>query len=85
MVSTRPRVMLADDDLGIVRAVGRFLEACHQITQMNPGMKVIVFTAMSDPDVAQRSFEAGASAFVGKLAAADELLSAITRLCVDRR
>ena len=38
---------------------------------------------MSDPDVAQRSLAAGASAFVSKLGGADELRSAIKRVCAD--
>jgi DNA-binding NarL/FixJ family response regulator len=59
------------------------LEACRQITQLNPAAKVIVFTAMNDPDVKQRSFEVGASAFVYK-GAGDDLLSTIKRLCDDR-
>src|SRR5678809_546783 len=40
------------------------LKACRQIMQVNPGMKVIVFTAGNDPDIRQRAFESGATAFV---------------------
>ncbi len=61
----------------------RSLDACREITRMNPGMKVIMFTAMDDPNASQAFFEAGASAFVSKLSSVD-LLSAIKRLCVDR-
>jgi DNA-binding NarL/FixJ family response regulator len=68
-------------DLNLPKVHG--LEACRQITQMNPEMKVIVFTAVVDPDVMQRSLEAGASAYVSKLARADELRSTIQALCVD--
>ena len=122
-MSTRPRVLLADDYPEMVKAVGRLLaldcdvvgsvadggalleaaqrlqpdvivldlnlpnvhglEACRQITQVNPEMKVIVFTALNDPDVRERCFAVGASAFVSKLASVD-LLSAIKRLCVDQ-
>ena len=122
-MSTRPRVLLADDHPDMVKAVSRLLaldceivgsvadgsalleaaqrlqpdvivldvnlpnvhglEACRQITHVNPEMKVIVFTAMDDPDVRQAFFEVGASAFVSKLASGD-LLSTIKRLCVDR-
>jgi DNA-binding NarL/FixJ family response regulator len=56
------------------------LKACRQITQANPEMKVIVFTALDDPDVRRRASEAGASAFVHRLALDDDLLSAIKRL-----
>ena len=55
------------------------LEACRKIRQLNPETKVVVFTALSDPEVRQRSFEAGASAFVFKMGG--DLLSTIKRLC----
>ena len=57
------------------------LEACRQIKQVKPDAKVIVHSAMNDPDVKQRAFEAGASAFVSK--GKDDLLSTIKRLCGD--
>ena len=123
MLSTRPRVLLADDYAGMVKSVSRLLAldcevvgsvadgsalleaaqrlqpdvivldlnlpnvhglaVCRQITQANPDIKVIVFTAMSDPEIRQRSFEAGASAFVSKLGRADDLRSTIARVCAD--
>ena len=122
-MSTRPRVLLADDYPDMVKAVSRLLaqdceivgsvadgsalletahrvqpdvivldvnlpnvhslEACREITRANPEMKVIVFTAMDDPNARQAFFEAGAAGFVSKLASVD-LLSTIKRLCVDR-
>jgi len=60
------------------------LDACRQMTRENPEIRVIVFTAMTDPDIKEHALAAGASAFVSKLAGADELLSTITRLCDDR-
>jgi DNA-binding NarL/FixJ family response regulator len=58
------------------------LAACRQITRLNPEIKVIMFTALNDPHASQAFFEAGASAFVSKLASVD-LLSTIKRLCAD--
>lgn len=58
------------------------LEACRLIKQMNHETKVIMFSAMNDPDVTQRSLEVGASAFVSK--GTGDLLSTIKRLCDDR-
>jgi two-component system response regulator YesN len=66
-------------DLHMPNANG--LEVCRQITQEHPKTKVIVFTAMNDPAVQQRSFEAGASAFVSK--GHGNLISTIKRLCDD--
>ena len=123
-MSTRPRVLLADDYPHLVRAVSRVLspdcevvgtvadgsalleaagrlqpdvivldlnlpnlhglEACRQITQVHPEIRIIVFSAMNDPDVTQRAFEVGASAFVSKLGGDGDLLSTIKRLCGDR-
>ena len=121
-MSTRLRVLLADDYPGIVHAVGRLLaldcdivesvgdgralllaaqrhqpdvivldlnlphvhglDACRLITQRHPAIKVIMFTVETDPAIRQRAFEAGASAFVSKLAV-DELLVAIKSLAVN--
>jgi DNA-binding NarL/FixJ family response regulator len=123
-VSTRPRVLLADDYPDMVKAVSRLLaldceivgsvadgsalletahrlqpdvvvldvnlpnvhslEACREITRANPRTKVIMFTAMDDPNTSQAFLEAGASAFVSKLAPVDLLSNTIKRLCVDR-
>ena len=76
----QPDVIVVDLNLPNVNG----LEACRQITQVNPEAKVIVFSAMNDPDVTQRSFEVGASAFVYKGAGDGGLLSTVKRLCDDR-
>ena len=61
------------------------LDACREITRAHPATKVIMFTftGKDDPTASQPFFEAGASAFVSKVAAGD-LLSTIKRLCIDR-
>jgi CheY-like chemotaxis protein len=56
------------------------LKACRQITQESPEIKVIMFTAGNDPELRQRAFAAGASAFVDKLASTDDLLSVVNGL-----
>ena len=76
----QPDVIVLDLNLQNVHG----LEACRQITQANPEIKVIVFTAMIEPGVRQQSFAAGASAFVSKMASVDELLSTVKRLCIDQ-
>ncbi len=68
-------------DLSLPNVYG--LEMCRQITQAHPEIRVIVFTAVGDPDLAQRSLEVGASAFVSKLEGNRHLLSTIKRLCGD--
>ena len=74
----QPDVIVVDLNLPQVHG----LEVCRQITQMNPKAKVIVFSAMNDPDVKQRSVEVGASAFVCK--GTGDLLTTIKRLCDER-
>ena len=74
----QPDVIVLDVNLPNVHS----LEACREITRVNPTTKVIMFTAMDNPAVSQAFFKAGASAFVSKVAAGD-LLPAIKRLCID--
>ena len=122
-MSTRPRVMIADDYPDMVKAVSRVLaqdcdvvgtvaggsalldaaerlqpnvilldlslpnanvESCRQITRSHPQIRVIVFTALGDPGLVERFLEAGASAFVSKLADNGDLLSTVKRLSVGR-
>jgi CheY-like chemotaxis protein len=73
----QPDVLVLDMNL----PNGNGLEACRQIAQAHPRTKVIVFTAMNEPDLKQRAFEAGASAFVFK--GDRDLLPTIKRLCED--
>jgi DNA-binding NarL/FixJ family response regulator len=74
----QPDVIVVDLNLPHIHG----LEVCRQITQANPKTKVIVFSAMNDPDVKQRSVEVGASAFVCK--GTGDLLTTVKRLWDDR-
>src|SRR5687768_8000234 len=56
------------------------LTLCRQITEENPRIKIILFTAMEDPEIRRLAFEAGAVAFVHKLCVDDDLMSALERL-----
>jgi DNA-binding NarL/FixJ family response regulator len=73
-----PDVVVVDLNLPHVHG----LEVCRQIKQHHPGARVVVFSAMNDPDSKQRSIEVGASAFVCK--GTGDLLSTVKRLCDDR-
>ena len=73
-----PDVVVLDVNLPGVQS----LEACREITRANPERKVIMFTAVDDPNLSQAFLEAGASAFVSKVASVD-LLRTIKRLCAD--
>ena len=69
-------------DLNLPKVNG--LDACRQITRRHPATKVVVFTAMNDPELKQRSFAAGAGAFVFKMAGDGDLLGTVKRLHGDR-
>ncbi len=73
----RPDVVVIDLNLPTVSG----FEACRQITQANPAAKVVMFTAMNDPLLRERSFAMGAQAFVCKVASDGDLLSAVQCLC----
>jgi len=76
----QPDIVVLDLSLGD----GDSLEACRQITERNPAIKVIVFTGEDDSEIRDRAVTAGASAFVDKLFA-DSLLTAVKRLDVEVR
>ena len=74
----QPDVIVLDVNLPNVHG----LEACRQIKDAYPEMKVIMFTALYDPGITEQAFAVGASACVSKTAQS-ELLLAIKRLRVD--
>lgn len=72
-----PDVIVLDLNLPNVNG----LEACRQIRQAFPEMRVILFSAVSDAEIGEHFLTAGASAFVSKLAPVNSLLSTIQQLC----
>jgi DNA-binding NarL/FixJ family response regulator len=73
-----PDVVVLDVNLPSVHG----LEACRLLTRMIPATKVVVFSAMRESELSEALIEAGASAFVSKLASGD-LPATIRRLCAD--
>ena len=68
-----PDVIVAD--LSMPQMNG--LDACRQIKTALPATRIVLVTAGGDEWLARAAFEAGASAFVLKHSAADDLLTAI--------
>lgn len=68
-----PDIIVADLSMPEVNG----LEACRRIKRTSPQTKIILVTAGGDEWVARAAFRAGASAFVLKHSAADDLLTAI--------
>jgi DNA-binding NarL/FixJ family response regulator len=71
--SSAPDVVLMDIDLPGVDG----LVATRQVVEARPETKVVLITALSDPDLALRGSEAGAAALVPKERAADDLVEVI--------
>jgi len=77
----RPDVVLLDFSLpGGLNGI----EACRRLKAMAPDVDVVAFTAYDDPELKRLVCEAGASGFVWKLQASDELIRTI-RTLVDRK
>jgi DNA-binding NarL/FixJ family response regulator len=73
VLAWKPDVVVAD--VRLPSSSG--LQACRHIRSALPRTKVILFSALDDEDLKRRALEAGASAFVMKTRAADDLLPAI--------
>jgi AmiR/NasT family two-component response regulator len=76
----RPDVIVLDVHLPTSTASRRAVRSCRR----NPEMKIVMFTAADDPVLERRALEAGAYAFVNKLAAVNDLLSTLERLDSER-
>ena len=74
-----PDVIVLDIDMPDMNG----LDACRHIKQMAPRTIVILATAADDLDVRRASIDAGASAFVLKYSAAEELEPAIQRAFLE--
>lgn len=69
----RPDIVFVDVAMPLLNGI----EACRQIKRMNPRIRIIVVTMQLSRDYVREAFEAGASGYVLKQAAASELLTAI--------
>ena len=72
----RPDVVILDMSLPDIDGA----KVCRQITQQNPSIKVIVYTAIDDAAVRQRALDAGASAVVLKRGGGNDLLTTVRSL-----
>ena len=69
----KPDVLLLDLNLGGVSS----LEYIPELLERSPGMRIVVLTMQTEPGYARDALRAGASAYVLKEAAEDELVTAV--------
>jgi len=71
----KPDVVLMDVGLPLMDGI----EATRRLRESNPEVQVVIITASLEDDVIAKAVDAGASGFVPKTYAADELVSVIKR------
>lgn len=77
----RPDVVIMD--IGMPRMDG--VEATRRIVSANPSAKVIALSARTDQDFVLDMLRAGASGYVAKSEASEELMRAIFTVCLNRK
>jgi DNA-binding NarL/FixJ family response regulator len=82
VLALEPEVVLLDFSLpgGLTG-----IEVCRRLKTTAPEVRVVALTASDDPELPQAAREAGASAFVWKLHAADHLWPTIEAVLASRR
>jgi DNA-binding NarL/FixJ family response regulator len=76
----QPDVLLLDLNMPDMDGI----EICRRVVAAFPAVAVIVMTAAADAALAQAAREAGATAFVAKLSAAEDLPAAIASVRAQR-
>jgi DNA-binding NarL/FixJ family response regulator len=76
----RPDVIVADISMPLLNG----LDAIRQIRSKQPGAKIVVLTMHSESELAVEAFRAGASAYVLKTCAGEELVLAIREVAQGR-
>jgi DNA-binding NarL/FixJ family response regulator len=76
----QPDVVIADLNIPMVNG----LDACQQLTRMNPAMKVILLSTTDDTEIIRCAHSTGASAFLVKYELAQgQLVETIRRVCAQ--
>jgi DNA-binding NarL/FixJ family response regulator len=72
-LTLKPDVIVVDVAMPLLNG----LEACRQLKQKMPGVKLVFLTMNEDPELAVEAMKSGASGYVLKKSAASELLQAM--------
>lgn len=74
----QPDVVVADLKMPTVDG----LAACRQLSRSHPRVKVILMSALNDPDIAKVALAAGAAAFLWKYSLSNgDLVTTVKRVC----
>jgi DNA-binding NarL/FixJ family response regulator len=80
VVALKPDIILVDVSMPLLNG----LDAARLIKQQLPGVKLIFLTMNEDPELAAEAFRAGASAYLLKTSAPDELQTALQEVLRGR-
>ncbi|HJR76396.1 MAG TPA: response regulator transcription factor [Nitrospiraceae bacterium] len=80
-IRLKPDVIVAD----IAMPHQNGLDAIVQVKKFLPQARIIVMTALEDPDLARHALSLGVSGFLLKSSAAGELFEALRAVCTGRR
>lgn len=80
-VSVRPDIVVLDINLD----TGSGLDLLQKLRNEDKSARIVMFTMHDDPSYAQRALRSGASGYVSKSAAADELIQAIKKVSEGER
>jgi DNA-binding NarL/FixJ family response regulator len=75
-----PDVVVTDISMPVLNG----LDAIRQIKASRPGVKIVVLTMHVDPDLAVQAFRAGASGYLLKASAGEELVNAVRQVAQGR-
>jgi DNA-binding NarL/FixJ family response regulator len=76
----RPEVIVTDVAMPVMNG----LDAIHELRRRGIAAKVVVLTMHADPQLAHEAFRAGASAYILKHSAGDELIAAVREVLRGR-
>ena len=77
MIEAAPRLRPEAVVLDLMMPGMNGLQACVRLRELFPAVRVVIVTALADPDIAQEALSLGASAYLSKSDLTLELLPAI--------
>ena len=79
-IRLKPDIIIAD----VAMPLQNGLDAVKRVKRFLPHVRIIILTAIEDPDLAQRALSSGVSGYLLKSSAAAELFEALQAVCSGR-